>query len=134
MNPRWMRGGAALTLVVLLSGCSGQGNISGTVKIGTQPVAGGTITFYDSRNGTVSSPIADDGSYSVSRVAVGPVKVSVAVPMPIAFSASSMPGSKPVRPTIKTPAIPAKYQNPEESGLGFQVVKGSQVKDFDLSQ
>jgi hypothetical protein len=126
---RWA---AALALVVLLAGCSGRGNVSGTVKYDGQPLAGGTITFYDARNSTASSAIDKDGKYSVSGLATGPVKVSLAVPVAVPFMASSVPGAKADRPAIKAPALPAKYLDPQASGLGFELSRGNQTKDFDL--
>jgi hypothetical protein len=130
MFQRGMRGGV-LAAFLLLAGCAGQGKVSGTVKFAGQVLAGGTITFYDSRNMTQSSPIGEDGSYSISRVAVGPVKVSIAVPISIPIQ-GTLPGAQTTVTTTKTPAIPTRYNDPKESGLGFEVTRGNQTKDFDL--
>ena len=86
----------------------------------------------DSRNGTASSAIDKDGKYSVSGLAIGPVKVSLAVPLPISFVAKAVPGAQATAPASKAPALPAKYLDAQESGLGFEVAKGNQTKDYDL--
>jgi hypothetical protein len=129
----WKRAAAVLVLVVLLAGCGGRGNVSGTVKFDGQPLSGGTITFYDSRNGSQSSAIGKDGAYSVSGLAAGPVKVSLAVPLPISFVARSMPGGgEPTPPPVQAPPLPAKYLDASTSELGFELARGDQKKNFDL--
>jgi hypothetical protein len=115
----------ALPLAALLVGCAGQGQVSGTVRYQGKPVPTGTITFYDHKNQAASSAIKD-GNYSIEKVASGPVKVSVATPMAI-----YMMGDKPP-PGPKPLPLPPKYNDPEKSGLGFEVKPGAQTKDFDL--
>jgi hypothetical protein len=111
---------------LLLAGCAGQGQVSGKVKYKGEPVPAGTITFFDSKNHAVSSPIQKDGSYSVERVASGPVKVSVVPTLPI-----YMVGEKPP-PGPKPPTLPAKYYDREKSGLALEVKAGAQTHDFNL--
>jgi hypothetical protein len=139
MIARWTRLGGALLLAVLAAGCGrGIGNISGKVTCNGQPLAGGTITFYDSRNGTASSAIDQEGKYEIPAVCAGAVKVAIAVPLNIPFEspgtstkAASLPDpSKMVK--RNAPFLPPRYLDPEESGLGFEVVRGRQNRDFTL--
>jgi len=125
--------GSVLILAGLTAGCTrGTGNVSGTVKFKGQPLPAGTITFYDQDNKTASSAIID-GAYEVTKVGVGPVKVAIAVPMYIPFAGPALPGAKaPTAAVPKSPSIPPKYLDREESGLGFEVIRGDQKKDFDL--
>jgi hypothetical protein len=119
-------------LILLAAGCGRDlGNVSGTVKFKGQPLPAGTITFYDRDKGATSSEIKSDGTYSVSKVATGPVKISLAVPMSIPF-ASPMGGGTVAPPIPRVPNIPARYMDAEKSGLGFEVVKGDQTHDFNL--
>jgi hypothetical protein len=111
---------------LLLAGCAGKGQVSGKVKYKGEPLPGGTITFYDRTNHTFASAIGKDGTYSVEQVASGPVKVTVLTPMPI-----YMVGEKPP-PGPKPPTLPAKYADPEKSGLGWEVQSGPQTRDFNL--
>src|SRR5690348_7041174 len=117
---------ALLAPALLLAGCAGQGQVSGKVKYKGQPLPVGTITFYDGKNNAVSSAIAQDGSYSVEKVAAGPVKVSLVMPLPV-----YMMGEKPP-PGPKPPTLPAKYQDQNKSGLDFKVEAGPQTHDFNL--
>jgi hypothetical protein len=125
----------AVVLMVLAAGCSrGTGNVSGTVKFKGKPLPAGTITFYDEANGAASSPINPDGSYSVSKVAAGTARITVAVPMAIRFVSPGMSEDKADLPDVvrQTPAIPAHYYDPAKSGLTCKVVRGDQQQDFDL--
>lgn len=125
----------AVVLMVLAAGCSrGTGNVSGTVKFKGKPLPGGTISFYDEVNGVASSPINPDGSYSVSKVATGTARITVAVPMPIRFASPGMSEAKEDLPAVvkQTPSIPARYYDPAKSGLTCVVVRGDQTQDFDL--
>ena len=125
----------AVVLMVLAAGCSrGTGNVSGTVKFKGKALPAGTITFYDEANGAASSPINPDGSYSVSKVATGTARITVAVPMPIYLTA---PGKSDVKGDLpaaakQTPSIPPRYYDPAKSGLTCEVVRGDQQHDFDL--
>lgn len=116
---------ALAAALLVLAGCAGKGQVSGTVKYKGKPLSAGTITFYDRTNRAVSGAIKD-GSYSVEQVATGPVRVTVAAPMPI-----YMVGDKPP-PGPKPPILPAKYADPEKSGLGWEVQSGAQTHDFNL--
>jgi hypothetical protein len=125
----------AVVLMVLAAGCSrGTGNVSGTVKFKGKPLPAGTISFYDEVNGVASSPIDPDGSYSVSKVAAGTARITVAVPMPIRFVSPGMSDVKADLPAEakRTPSIPTRYYDPAQSGLTCEVVRGDQTQDFDL--
>jgi hypothetical protein len=106
-----------------LTGCGPrQGDVSGTAKYKGQPLAGGTITFYDEQGKPVSSAIKDDGAYAIKNVTAGTAKIAIVMPFVM-----------PDLPLAKSVAIPAKYNNPAESGLIYVVITGSQTKDFDLT-
>lgn len=125
----------AVLLMVLAAGCSrGTGNVSGIVKFKGKPLPAGTISFYDEVNGVASSPIDADGSYSVSKVATGTARITVAVPMAISFQGPGMSDDKAALPAVvkQTPSIPPLYYDPAKSGLTCEVVRGDQKQDFDL--
>jgi hypothetical protein len=110
--------GAALAL----SGCARFGEVSGVVKHKGQPLAAGTIVFYDEGNHTWSSDVKD-GVYKVPTVPTGKAKVVVLTPQPI-----SLPGV----PAPKTVALNPKYSDPEKSGLSYDIHSGQQKIDMDL--
>ena len=129
-----MLGGSLLLAAIVAGGCKPRtGNVSGTVKFDGKPLPGGTITFFDEKNGAFSSAIEADGSYSVAGVRAGRAKIAVAVPLPIPFESSSMPGIKITLPTINVPKIPDRYLGAETSGLICDVHSGNQSFDIELS-
>jgi hypothetical protein len=120
---------AWLAVVLLASGCGiGYGDVSGTVKYNGAPVAGGTITFYDSTGQPVSGEIKSDGTYAVKHVATGLARITVVAPLNIEFP--GMGGAKTGEP--KPQPLPPKYGDPEQSGLTLDVHTGSQTKDIPL--
>jgi hypothetical protein len=118
-----------LALALLASGCGPRyGNISGKVTYKGAPVAGGTITFYDSVNQNRSTDIKPDGTYTIPRVASGQARVTVAAPMDIKFGGKAISGDANVKPMN----LPAKYSDPEKSGLTYDVTAGENQKNFEL--
>lgn len=87
-------------LVLLVTGCGGnkKANVSGKITYKNEPLKGGIIYMIDDAGANHSSPIQDDGSYTVTDV---------------------MPGSYSV--TIETESI-----NPDNKGKGPTEVKGGQ--------
>jgi hypothetical protein len=120
-----------LTLVWLACGCGPRfANMSGTVTYQGKPVAGGTITFFDAGNRAASGAILPDGSYAVAKVTVGRARIAVVAPMDIPFQGLDERGGKGA-PTATAP-LPAKYNDPEQSGLTCDVLGGDQKYDISL--
>jgi hypothetical protein len=107
--------------------------VEGTVTYKGQPLPAGTITFV-SKDGkvTVAAPIAADGTYRATvpvgeyRVAVSTMELKKADP-----KNPPKPGD-PKEPPKKFVLIPAKYGDPNTSGLTYSVQKGKQVYDIAL--
>lgn len=127
---------SGLPAVVFLSGCGEPTTrVSGKVSYRGKPLPSGTITFFCSDNKVVRScQIGADGSYAIEKVPVGMAKISVSTPPPppalsaeVAKMAPSG-GSTPPKPI----SIPINYNDPEKSGLTYQVPKGDQPHDIDL--
>ncbi len=122
-------GGLAL---LLAAGCGPRfGNVSGTVTYKGQPLAGGTITFYDAANHATSGEIKPDGTYTVSRVALGRARITVAVPMNIQFVGLDK-GVKKDAGAAKPPTLPGKYADPDKSGLVCDVSSTDHKHDVTL--
>jgi hypothetical protein len=118
-----------LVLTLLAAGCGPQfGDVSGTVRYKGEPLKTGTITFYDQANGVASSAIQADGTYAVRKVRAGPAKIAVAMPTEISFlrPGGSVAGLAPAPALPAAPSFPPKYQDPEQSGLTFEVQPGAQ--------
>jgi uncharacterized lipoprotein len=133
MIPRHARVMALLVVLLLLAGCGRSwGKVSGTVRYQGKPLPKGSITFYDEANQAVTSPIDADGKYTIPKVAVGKVKITVALPMFIPM-AGDAEGAAKMRAEQRTlPNLPLRYADAEKSGLVREVKAGSQTMDFDL--
>lgn len=129
----------AFLLPLMASGCGGSktGTVSGKVRLNGEPVPGGYVNFFPeggAGSSAKTSPIREDGSYSVSGVPVGPAKISV---QGIAGSAA-LPNVTPPkgmeipRSDRKTVNIPAMYSTTDMSGLKWDVKPGQQEFNIDL--
>ena len=126
-----------LTLLALATGCSDElatGEVSGTVKVNGQvPAVGSSITFIpsDGKSPTAGA-VLEEGKYSV-RVPVGTARVEIRVPRPIAKARPKAgPGAGPgAEGGYIEESLPAKYN--DKSELSFEVKKGSNEKDWDLT-
>jgi hypothetical protein len=147
MNARWTNGrlvGLAAGVVLLLAAVPGcqkaTGDVSGVVRYKGAPLPGGRITFLseDKSAGGFTALLKEDGSYTIPGCPVGTAKISVET-----FPHSD-PGSVPAGLGIKPPGgseavpgkfvpIPARYADPEKSGLTFPVTTGKLKHDVDLA-
>ncbi len=108
----------------------GTGEVSGKVTFNGEPLPGGMVTFIPENGKAEGVRIAEDGSYKVTNIPVGPVRITVTTQAPVKF-----PGSKePFEPLGKYVPIPARYREAETSGLALEVKKGSQTQDLVLKE
>jgi hypothetical protein len=132
--------------LLLCAGCSGKGDVTGTVTYKGDPLPFGRITFISegSYHRTVSSMIVR-GKYTISDFPAGPVKVSIESYKPPTKEQIEKNKKDPALgveqpippellegPPLKEMKIPPKFADPEKSGQTYTVEKGSQTKDFDL--
>ncbi|WP_337176611.1 hypothetical protein [Paludisphaera sp.] len=130
---------AMLASLVALPGCgeSGptMGRVHGKVTYNGQPVPKGTITFVPTAPGgrNATGAIAEDGTYALQTEApgdgaiVGDYKVTVAARDDVILDYIPKKAPPPKRLT------PEKYENPETSGLTAKVERGSNTRDFALT-
>ena len=142
-SSRWTRIFALFAAVCASAalGCGGKkATVSGTVSYNGEKLGNGNITFIDANSNAATSQISADGSYIVTDVPVGTVKIQVET-IPTSEPASknlmgmgspSMQGSKQAQ-TGKYVKIPDKYKNAEKSGLTYEVKSGTQTHDINLS-
>jgi hypothetical protein len=151
-----------LPLGLMAAGCgSSQGTVSGKVTFQGKVVPGGTVSIIPAKGGgLVSGNIQEDGSYTISKVPVGPAKVTVdtealkpasaSAPMQAMGNAgyyAKMPTPSPdspgggkigVGPKLsqgdpkRYMAIPRQYSDPEQSGLSLTVKGGKNEFNIDL--
>jgi hemoglobin len=90
---------------------AGGGTIKGRVTANGKPLAKGTITLIDKDGKAISDAIEADGSFTVENAPAGAYKVTIT-------------GGK---------DVPAKYADPNTTPLTFNVVKGMNTHDIELS-
>jgi hypothetical protein len=123
----------AALVAFVASGCGrGTGSITGEVKYNGQLLPIGDIAFL-SQEGDQQVRHADiiDGKYSIPSIEVGQAQVVVTTWQPTPRKARPG-GAAPPPPVPKAILIPKRYGIPDESGLTYEVKRGSQTKDFDL--
>jgi hypothetical protein len=142
---RWMVF-LALVLSLGVAGCgASKGTISGKVFYKDNPLKGGKVTFVGADKQSYLAEIEEDGSYSVENLPVGEASIvvetaSLKPPNPYVLKnkqpADAGEGYKP--PDFAARAkrfvpIPARYSDPDQSGLKHPVKGGKQVYDIKLN-
>jgi hypothetical protein len=96
-----------------------KGDVEGKVTYKGAPLPGGTVTFVGGK-GSFPAPLKEVGTYSVKALPVGEYRIAVETE-----SVKAKKGPRFV-------AIPAKYADPDTSGLTVKVTKGKQTHDIVL--
>jgi hypothetical protein len=143
-------GGLCLCGILLAAGCGGgKGVVSGKVSYQGKVVRAGMVSFIPEGGGVMSSPIEEDGSYTIRNVPVGNVKITVETESARPPALQSGPGGeapefmrKYVReknPEAASPErakrfvpIPSQYSDAGKSNLTYVVKSGKQEYDIDL--
>lgn len=135
---------------LLLAGCGGsQGTVSGKVLYLGKPLPAGNVTFIPEKGGALTAEIKEDGSYTISKVPIGPAKITVetqsvrppaqggfAPPMPpkdaipSGVDPSKLPGFQ--GQAKKYVQIPEPYSDPQKSGLSHTVESGKHEHTIEL--
>ena len=134
---RW----AAAALAALAAGCGSPptGTVSGTVKVGGQPVPNGLITFSsEAGNRDAFSAAVLDGRYATGPIPVGPARVTVIARGAKPAAAAGKAGGSdlappPKRAAAKDVTVPPRYAAADTSRLTIDVARGENAKDFDLA-
>jgi hypothetical protein len=136
----------AFGAAVFAAGCDApKGTVTGFVKYKDKIVKGGTVTFVAKGGASGSSPIAEDGSYTVSNIPVGDVQITVETAsmkpsgMDVGHKYKPPPGAPPEaaagmggKSKDRYVQIPDSYNNPSTSGLTYTVKSGNQEFPIDL--
>ncbi|HEX3150571.1 MAG TPA: hypothetical protein VHR66_21010 [Gemmataceae bacterium] len=116
-------------------GCSaGVGTVAGEVRFKGELLPNGRVTFI-CQGGNHPAMSADiiDGRYEIRDVPVGHVDVTVET---FNLRSDPVPGGLPPPPVpkgYKYVRIPDRYGSAADSGLGFDVARGDQKHNLDLS-
>jgi hypothetical protein len=152
---RCFLGGLLALSLLAAAGCGGRGSVSGKVRYKGELLPTGVIVFYGQaeKNSVVKGYIRD-GAYNVEGVPAGPVKITVQtidtkvaksgapsfgpkgkqgdMPNPLEGMQVNPPEAGDAPPPGKYVPIPARYSDPEKSGLVYTVSRGNQDIDLDL--
>jgi hypothetical protein len=117
--------GAILTFALLaLCGCSKpKGNVHGKVYYKDKALPNGVVGFIADKKTVGTSPIGEDGSYSMKGIPTGEVTVTVAPGTPL--------DPKTLKPTPKVD-LPKDLADPNKSTEKYTVTEGDQEHDIRL--
>jgi len=118
---------------LLLARCGGAatGTVTGKVSSNGKLLPVGRVVFQDNQGYIESATIDRDGIYRMPKVRCGEMKVTVQLPATEKVLLEEKgPAGRPE--FVETPRIPAKYADPNESGLSVSVEAGEQVFNIDL--
>jgi hypothetical protein len=108
-----------------LSGCSGnkRHTIQGFVTLQGEPVPAGLVRIFGPGDHLSTAPIRPDGTFTVTDVPAGQIRVTVAPAKErmAGSSGTAGPGSAPPAPKA---VIPARYNDVGTSGLVYTVAPG----------
>jgi hypothetical protein len=113
--------GLAAVVVVIVSGCTGKGKkvtINGTISYRGQPVPSGILRFVGPEGSHSAAVIQPDGTFIITDVVPGEVKVGVTQGPRGRGDSSGKGENKPKKPLV---LLPAKYLNPETSGVKYTI-------------
>jgi len=122
-----------------LVGCGpSYGDLEGKVSMDDKPVRSGTVQAFGVDGLVKQTTINDDGTYSISRIVAGKVKVAVASPDPDDAKLKRRdkgPKVEQLKETVidrsKWFPIHAEYGDQDKSGLTYDV-KANQKNTFDI--
>jgi hypothetical protein len=118
-------------------GC-GNASMSGHVTFDKKPVVFGTLQVVGPGNSLRQCQIATDGSYALSDIPPGEVKVAIASNDPKAVGKNILhrqgvnPGSSSFDRITGWFPIPDKYSDFNNSGLNYTLTRGGNAIDIDL--
>jgi hypothetical protein len=125
--------GLGLSLLPALAGCGrtngGVTTVEGAVLLGGKLVEGaaGNLTCVTATGLRFTAPVDHTGHYLLYNPPEGPLKIGVSLVEYMTLEQAFRSGNKPPRRLT-----PAKFADPEKSGLTYTVVQGKQTYDIDL--
>jgi hypothetical protein len=149
---RWFPLAFGAVLLLVAAGCgSGRSTVKGKVTYKGAPVDGASITFVpESGKGPGASGAIADGAYTIEKVPVGKMKITIVALQPLQVGPKfgkdagriklgppkdvQLPPGVEMKPPDTKPGtpVPFKYNAPETTPLVFEVKKGQQEHDITL--
>jgi hypothetical protein len=134
-----MHVGLAVFCSFALAGCGSDselGSVHGVVRLDGKPLATGTVRFIPASGRAATGTIQSDGTFTLGTYGesdgalIGKHQVAI-----LAFEVHPVPRTEGGRPpaTPTTPLVPRRYMAPGTSRLTFDVKRGDNPADFDLT-
>jgi hypothetical protein len=133
-----------LALVFLSPGCGpARGDVSGRVRLEGKAVTSGTVMLIGRDGVPHYGEIAEDGNFAVTDVLAGPATATVSSPDPN-HQATKGPRKKGANDKERSGpteaqkrswfALPARYADPQQSGIEINVAPGANHHDIELKK
>ena len=116
-----------------LAGCgAGTGELTGKVTYNDKTVCSGTVIIAAADGTSQTGPIQDDGTYTVTGIPAGTVKIGVNSPDPRSVKVAQRKKDEKPPPADGSGwlQLPPKYADPKDSGLTATVKSGK--NDFSI--
>ena len=141
----WSRISIRIVVLAALLGASAslgcgakKATVSGIISYNGERLGNGNVTFITDKGEASASQIKADGTYFMTNVPIGTVKIKVETVAPVEDSSKNLMGVD--MPNMKGKEkeggryvkIPDRYKDPEKSGLTYQVKSGTQKHDIKL--
>jgi hypothetical protein len=125
--------GLVAAVLVPVSGCGGvkKVNVSGTVSYKGQRLSSGLLQFVGSEGAYSAGPIGADGSFTVTDVVPGEVKVGVQE-TPQGSGGSSSGDKAAADPKAVPVVLPDHFRDPEKSGVKYTITPETRELHIDL--
>jgi hypothetical protein len=119
--------------LAVTAGCSDQGikkvTVSGTVSHKGQPLTSGILQFVGPEGSYSAASIQSDGTYIITDVVPGEVKVGV---QQAPQGSGSSSGEQTPAPKAAPVTLPDKYRNPETSEVKYSITEATSQLNIDL--
>jgi hypothetical protein len=126
----------ALLVLVLASGCGpAVSSVAGTITYDGKPVCSGTVMLLADGASPLYAQLKDDGTFTLPRVPVGKVRLTVTSPdpaRPVLVKGDTEPHAK-GPPDPRWFPLPTRYADPSQSGLEFNVTRQKNTWEIKLT-
>lgn len=126
--------GLLTVVAVAVAGCSGgvkKVTFHGTVSYKGQPVRSGIVKFVGPEGSYSAAVLQSDGTFIVTDVVPGEVKVGV-MEAPQGSGSSSSDDKKTPGPKTPPVSLPEKYREPETSGLKYTITPETKELNIEI--
>jgi hypothetical protein len=124
-----------LSAALFVTGCGARpGRLTGRVTYQGAALPSGSVLVHAADGNVYAAALAADGTFAVDGVPPGPARVTVRSHPRIPPALLGPDRNKPAgREAARFVRIPARYGQPDRSGLTWRVRPGAQTCDFDLT-